>query len=116
MCALTLCPRDRAPDRLNRILKIDPVSKFRSKPKRHARRRDSDNGKLDPLDLLQNERLNFREWMFRIGKFAGWFSLEHCVRSQHWHCRTLQRLLKRLHSPVELMIADNPCVVFEMIE
>ena len=97
-------------------MKIDPASKFWSKPKRHPRRRDSDDGKLDPDNLLQNERLNFRERMFRIRKFAGWFSFERCVRSQHWHCRALQYLLKRLHSPVELMVADNPCVAFEMIE
>src|SRR6266508_1464620 len=116
ICALSLRFRDRAPDGLNWILKIDPVGKFRSKPKRHPRRCDSDNSKLDPGNLLQNERLNPGEWVFCIGKFAGWFSFEYCVRTQHRHCRTLQYLLKRLHSPVELMVADNPRVVFEIIE
>src|SRR5207302_7815441 len=113
---LTLCPSHRATNRLDGILKINPAGKFRTQPKRHPRRCDSDDCKLDPSDILQDEGLDLREWMLRIRKFAGWSSLQDCVGGEHRHCRSSQRLHKRFGPPVELMIANDPRVVLEIIE
>ena len=54
--------------------------------------------------------------MFCIGKFARRLSLQYRIRSQHWHRRSLQSLVKHLDSPIEFMIANDPSVVPEMIE
>src|SRR5436190_9397829 len=116
VCAFALCSRDRATDGLDGMLKLNSTSKLRAKPKRHARRCNSNNRNFDSSDLLQDKGLDFCERMLRIRKFTGRLALQQRVRSQDWHCRSLQGLLKRRDSPVELMIADNPCVVFEMIE
>ena len=54
--------------------------------------------------------------MFRIRKFARGLSLQYRVRSQHRHCRSLQRLVKCLNSPIEFVIANDPRIVIEMIK
>ena len=60
--------------------------------------------------------MNSRERIFRIRNFAARFSFEQRVRGQDRHCRSLQRVFKRLNPPIKFMIADHPRVVFEMIE
>ncbi len=54
--------------------------------------------------------------MFRIGNRAGRLSIQDRVRRQHRHLRSPQRACKRLDSPIEFVIANNPRVVFEMIK
>ena len=98
------------------MLKIDPARKFRPKPERHSRRRHSDNCNLDSSNFFQDVRLNSRERIFRIGKFAGRFSFQQRVCGQDRHCRSLQRVFKRLNPPIKFMVADHPRVVFKMIE
>src|SRR6266566_6511948 len=116
MCAFTLCSHNRATDRLDRLLKIDSPGKFPRKPKRHPGCRDPYDRQFDPRDFLQNGRLNFCVWMFRIGKFARRLPLQHRVHSQHRHSRSLQSLVKWLDSPIEFVIANDPRVVSEMIK
>ena len=86
ICAFSLGLRNRAAHGVNGVLKANAAGEFRRKPKRHPRRGDPDDRKLDPRDVLQNERLNFREWMFRVGKFPRELSFQDRVRSQHGHC------------------------------
>ena len=72
---------------------------------------------LDPCDFLQNERLNFCKWMFRIRKFAGRFSFQStCSQPELALLDLCNACSKRLDSPIEFVIADDPGVVFEMIE
>src|SRR5206468_228332 len=84
------------------------------KPKRHPGCRDPYDRQFDPRDFLQNGRLNFCVWMFRIGKFARRLPLQHRVHSQHRHSRSLQSLVKWLDSPIEFVIANDQRVVCRM--
>src|SRR6266480_3408289 len=113
---LAVCSRYRPADGFNRILELDAAREFRGKPIRHSRRCHADDRQLDSRDFLHDERLDLREWMLQIGTCAGRLSVQDRVCSQHLHCRSLQRIDKRLDSPIELMIAGDPCVVFEMIK
>ena len=86
ICAFSLGLRNRAAHGLNGVLKANVAGEFRRKPKRHPRCGDSNDCDFDSCDLLQNERLNFRERMFRVGKFPRELSFQDRVRSQHGHC------------------------------
>ena len=61
---------DRAPHRLNRILKIKSTGKLRPEPKRHARRCDSNNRDPDSVDFLQQIRPDLGELVLRICELA----------------------------------------------
>src|SRR6266481_4468310 len=43
ICTLTLCPRNRAANGFDRILKLDAPREFPRKPERHSRRRHSND-------------------------------------------------------------------------
>src|SRR5262245_9161372 len=96
--------------------KIKSPGKFRPKPKRHPGRCDADDCDLDSSNLLQNGRLNFYKWVLRVWKFTGRFSFHQYVRGKDRHVRSLQCILKAFHPPIEFMIADDPSIVFEMVE
>jgi hypothetical protein len=114
--SFVFCFPDGAANRLNRILKIDPSDKFRSKPKRHTRRRDSNDRDFNSCDLLHDIGLNFRERIFRIRNFASPSSFHQRIRGQHRHRRFFNGMQKRFDAPVKLVVANDPSVVFQMIE
>ena len=116
LCPVTLRLRDRAADWFHRVFKIEAADKFRAKPKRHSRRRHPDNGDFDPIDFLQDIRPNFCEWISRIQNFAAGFSFPRHVRCHHRHFGFCQRVHERLHAPIEFVIANDPGVVFQIIE
>src|SRR6266436_1111711 len=116
ICPFTLCSCYRATNGFDRLLKIDSPRKFARKPKRHPRRRDPNDRKLNPREFLQDEWVDFCERMFRIGKLARRLSLQYRIRSQHWHRRSLQSLVKRFDPPIEFVIANDPGVVTKMIK
>src|SRR6266404_3250690 len=68
---LTLCARNGAADGFDRMLKLDSPREFPRKPKRHSRRRHSNDRKLDPRNFLYNERLDVRERVLRIRRCTG---------------------------------------------
>src|SRR5438132_7705967 len=47
----SLCPGDRPANGFDGILKLDPAREFGRKPKRHSRRRDSNDRELDPRNF-----------------------------------------------------------------
>ena len=108
--------RNRAAHQLDRILEVKTTSELRAKPKRHSGRSHSNDRDLNPRDFFQDVRLYFREWMSRITKIAGGYSIHRDVRGHYRHCRSCQRVQKCLHAPIKLMISHDPGVVFEMIE
>ena len=114
--AFALCFCDRAAHRLNRLLKIDACRKLPRQPERHSRRGDPDDRKFYPGDFPRNERLNLCKRMSCVGKFASGLCLQHHVRGQNRHCRSLQSLVKRLDPPIEFVITHDPGVVLEVIE
>src|SRR6516162_8682645 len=68
VCAFAVYFRNCSPYRLNRMSKINPDRKLPRKPKRHARRCDSDNSDFDARNLLNEEWLNLCERMLGIGR------------------------------------------------
>src|SRR5262249_17283064 len=81
VCTLSLCSCDCAADRFDRILKFNATCEFWSQPKRDSRSGNANDCELDPCDVLQNERLNLREWMLRIRKCASRLTIQDCVCS-----------------------------------
>src|SRR5438093_11030869 len=98
------------------MLKIKPGGKLSRKPERHPGRRNPDDREFDPRDFLDDVWPNFCQRMFGIREFARGLAFQYSVGSQHRHRRTLQSLVERLDCPIELMIANDPRVVFKMIE
>jgi hypothetical protein len=48
--------------------------------------------------------------------FAGRFTFQDCVRCQDRHARRLHGPQKGVHSPVELVIANDPGVIAQVIK
>ena len=114
ICAVLFCFDHPAAHWFDRIFKIKTANEFRPEPKRHSRSCHSDDRDSDSIELFQNVRLNLRERIRR--NLAAAFSFHRHVRRQYRHFRFHERVQERLHAPIELVITDDPGVVFQMIE